>query len=54
MSARFDPARMSELGIYPQGWKSSDVAWLLEEFRRVRDFYMDAEARNLAVFACLT
>ena len=26
MSARFDPARMSELGIYPQGWKSSDVA----------------------------
>ena len=54
MSARFDPARMSELGIYPQGWKSSDVAWLLEEFRRVRDFYTDAEARNLAVFACLT
>jgi hypothetical protein len=54
MSARFDPARMSELGIYPQGWKSSDGAWLLEEFRRVRDFYTDAEARNLAVFACLT
>jgi hypothetical protein len=45
---------MSELGIYPQGWKSSDVAWLLEEFRRVRDFYADAETRNLAVSTSLT
>jgi hypothetical protein len=53
MSARFNPAHMSQLGIYPQGWKSSDIAWLLEEFRRVRDFYSDAQARGLAVFACL-
>jgi hypothetical protein len=53
MSARFDPERMSQLGIYPQGWKSSDVAWLLEEFRRVRDFYADAKARHYAVLACL-
>ena len=53
MPARFDPARMSQLGIYPQGWKNSDVAWLLEEFRRVRDFYSEARARKLAVLACL-
>ncbi len=54
MPARFNPARMTQLGIYPQGWKSSDLAWLVEEFRRVRDFYSDAKARNHAIFACLT
>lgn len=54
VSGRFNPARMSELGIYPQGWKSSDVAWLVEEFRRVRDFYSDSTARKYAVVACLT
>ncbi len=53
-AARFNPARMTQFGINPQGWKSSDLAWLVEEFRRVRDFYSDAKARNRAVFACLT
>jgi hypothetical protein len=44
MPARFNPARMTQLGIYPHGWKSSDLAWLVEEFRRVRDLYSDAKA----------
>jgi hypothetical protein len=49
MSARFDPARMSSLGIYPNGWKAADLAWLMEEFRHLRDFYNDAGAKGLAV-----
>jgi hypothetical protein len=49
MSARFDPARMTGLGIYPGGWKAGDVNWLMEEFRRLRQFYDDASAAKLAI-----
>jgi hypothetical protein len=47
--ARFDPERMSELGIYPGGWHHNPVDWPLEEFRRLRDFYADAAAQGLAI-----
>ncbi len=49
MTARFDPARMTSLGIYPGGWKAGDVNWLMEEFRRLQKFYDDASAAKLAI-----
>lgn len=49
MIARFDPAKMTSLGIYPGGWKAGDDNWLMEEFRRLRKFYDDASAAKLAI-----
>jgi Domain of unknown function (DUF1877) len=49
MIARFDPAKMTSLEIYPGGWKAGDVDWLMEEFRRLRQFYDDASAAKLAI-----
>ncbi len=49
MIARFDPPKMTSLGIYPGGWKAADVDWLMEEFRRLRQFYSDASAAKLAI-----
>jgi len=49
MIARFDPAKMTSLGIYPGGWKAGDNNWLMEEFRRLRKFYDDASAAKLAI-----
>jgi hypothetical protein len=51
-AARFDPARMSQLGIYP-GWRSSDAAWVMDGFRRLRAFYADAAAKGRAIVTCL-
>jgi hypothetical protein len=53
MIARFDPAQMTSLGIYPGGWKASDVDWLMEEFRRLRIFYEDASTAKLAIVTSL-
>jgi hypothetical protein len=53
MTARFDPVRMTSLGIYPGGWKAGDVDWLMEEFRRLRQFYDDASAAKLAIATSL-
>jgi hypothetical protein len=51
-SARFDAARMSQLEIYP-GWRPSDAEWVMDAFRRLRDFYADAAAHGRAMVACL-
>jgi hypothetical protein len=53
MSARFAPSRMSELGIYPQRWRASDVTWLLEVFDQLRKFYREASSQHLAIIACI-
>jgi hypothetical protein len=53
MIARFDPAKMTSLEIYPGGWKAADVDWLMEEFRRLRQFYTDASAATLAIATSL-
>jgi hypothetical protein len=54
MKARFDPRRMNDLGIYPQGWDTAGALdWVVDEFHRVRDFYADATARQFAIVTCL-
>jgi len=47
-AARFDAARMSELGIYP-GFRPSDAAWVMDGVRRLRDFYADAASKRRAI-----
>ncbi len=54
MDARFDPDKMVSLGIYPGQFVSSeDRQWLMDAFRQLRQFYVDASAANLAVVTCL-
>ena len=50
--ARFDAGRMSELSIYP-GWRASDAEWVMDAFRRLRDFYADAAGQGRAMVTCL-
>ena len=52
--ARFDPEKMSQLKIYP-GWRSGeqDKEWLMDAFRRLRDFYSSAAAQGRAIITCL-
>lgn len=53
-AVRFDASRMSQLQIYP-GWRAGeqDKEWLMDAFRRLREFYAGAAARNRAVITCL-
>ena len=53
MTRRFDPAQMTKLGIYPNGWSGPDAQWLLREFRNLRAFYADASAKGFAMVTCL-
>jgi hypothetical protein len=49
MRARFDPAKMVAAKIYPNGWRPDDLAWLIDEFHRLRDFYAIAGRRKSAI-----
>jgi Domain of unknown function (DUF1877) len=49
MTARWDPDQMATLGIYPGQFKPYDEQWLMDAFRQLRQFYVDASAANLAV-----
>jgi hypothetical protein len=51
-AARFDPARMSALGIYP-GWRPSDREEVMEGLRRLRAFFAEAAANGRAIVTCL-
>jgi Domain of unknown function (DUF1877) len=53
-AGRFDPAKMSQLNIYP-GWRAGDQdkEWLMEAFRRLRDFYSSAATEGRAIVTCL-
>ncbi|HET7346504.1 MAG TPA: YfbM family protein [Acidobacteriaceae bacterium] len=52
-AARFDPAKMSQMEIYP-GWSDEqDKEWLMDAFRRLRDFYASAAAQGRAVVTSL-
>jgi len=45
---------MSQLQIYP-GWRAGDQEkeWLMDAFRRLRDFYASAAAHGRAIITCL-
>ena len=52
-AARFDSGRMSQLQIYP-GWSGEqDKEWVMDAFRRLRDFYAGAAANGRAVVTSL-
>lgn len=53
MATRWDPDKMMTLGIYPAQFDSDDEQWLMDAFRKLRQFYIDASAAKLAVVACL-
>lgn len=54
MDARWDPDKMASLGIYPgQFIATEDRQWLMDAFRKLRQFYVDASAAKLAVVTCL-
>ena len=52
VASRFNPASMSQLKIYP-GWRPSDEEWVMDNFRRLRDFYSDASGQKRAIVTCL-
>ncbi|HEV3092447.1 MAG TPA: DUF1877 family protein [Candidatus Cybelea sp.] len=57
VTARFDPARMSDLGIYP-GWKEEedddeDKDWVMDAFSDLRAFYADAASNGRAIVTCI-
>jgi hypothetical protein len=51
-SARFDPAKMNKLKIYP-GWRAADAEVLMLSVRSLRDFYASAAAGKNAIVTCL-
>jgi hypothetical protein len=53
-AARFDPAKMSQLRIYP-GWRpgDQDKQGLMDALQRLRDFYSSAAAQGRAIITCL-
>ncbi|HLX37687.1 MAG TPA: DUF1877 family protein [Candidatus Binataceae bacterium] len=53
MTRRYDPAQMTKLKIYPNGWAGPDQQWLMDEFRKLRTFYADASSKGLAIVTCL-
>jgi len=53
MTRRYNPAQMTRLGIYPNGWSGPDAQWLMREFRNLRSFYADATTKGFAMLTCL-
>lgn len=52
-AARFDSGKMSQLQIYP-GWSGEqDKEWVMDAFRRLRDFYGSAAENGRAVVTSL-
>ena len=51
-ASRFDAARMTRLGIYP-GWRQEGREQVIDAFRQLRDFYVDAAANGSAIVTCL-
>jgi hypothetical protein len=51
-AARFDTVRMSQLSIY-LGSEASHADWVMDAFRRLRDFYAKAASQRRAIVTCL-
>ncbi|ACU60454.1 YfbM family protein [Chitinophaga pinensis] len=55
LTARFDPARMLELHIYPEIWEEEGIVYyLLAFFNELRTFYAKAAENNEAVITAIT
>lgn len=50
--ARFDPARMNQLKIYP-GFRPEHAGPLMDSLRQLRDFYVEAATHGKAIVTCL-
>jgi hypothetical protein len=53
LRARFVPATMLSLDLYPGGWDTEGVDWLVDAFHALRDFYGAASAAGQAVVAVI-
>ena len=55
LTARFDPARMTELHIYPEIWQEEGILYyLLAFFNELRTFYAKAAENNQVVITAIT
>ena len=53
LRGRFDPDAMEQLGLYPGGWHHEGPDWLIDAFRKLRDFYAAASAQGQAVVTAI-
>jgi hypothetical protein len=51
-AGRFDAEKMNKLEIYP-GWRASDAVELMDAFRLLRSFYIDAASKRNGIVTCL-
>lgn len=56
--ARYAPAELEAAGIAPSGWEDPDEdeerrAWMLDTWREVRDYYVDARRRGYGMILAL-
>jgi hypothetical protein len=50
---RFDPDAMEQLGLYPGGWHANGPDWLIDAFRKLREFYAASSAAGQAVVTAI-
>jgi hypothetical protein len=53
VAARYNPALMTQLGIYPGGWDAEARRWLLDVYADLRAFFLDTAANRAAAVTCL-
>jgi len=55
LRARFNPARMNQLEIYPGNWEEEDnLEWLIDAFRDVKIYFRAAAREGQAMILYLT
>jgi hypothetical protein len=50
---RYDPDAMERIGIYPGGWHGEGPDWLVDAFRKLRDFYSASATAGQAVITAI-
>ena len=50
---RYDPDAMERIGIYPGGWHVEGPDWLIDAFRKLRDFYSASATAGQAVITAI-
>ncbi len=55
LKKRFDPSKMNQLGIYPDGiWSEEMLEYLIEYFDDLKAFYAIASKNNEAIISFLS